>query len=104
MSQQSDQLRLRSNVMERTVLIRFRNSSSMSCGASKRGAVLGIELITTTYGTAYNGITDDDTRIDNLYPMFALTHVNKPEVTEDCWWNVVVSPHACFRVLPGASL
>ena len=33
--------------------------SSMSCGASGRGGVLGIELITTTYGTVYNGINDD---------------------------------------------
>ena len=65
--------------------------------------MLGIELITATYGTVYNGITDDETRVDNLYPMFVLTHVNKPEVTGDCWWDVVVSPHACFRLLPGAS-
>ena len=74
----------------------------MSCGASGRGGVLEIELITTTYGTVYNGITDDETHVDNLNPMFVLTDVNKPEVTGDCWWDVVVSPHACFRVLLGA--
>ena len=32
------------------------------------------------YGTVHNGITDDYTRIDNLYPMFVLIHVNLPEV------------------------
>ena len=35
-------------------------SSSVSCGASGRGGVLGIGLITATYGKVYNGITDDD--------------------------------------------
>ena len=39
----------------------------------------------------------------NLHPTFVLTHVDKPVVTGDCWWDVVVSPHACFRVLLGAS-
>ena len=65
--------------------------------------MLGIELITTTYGTVYNGITDDETHVDNLNPMFVLTDLNKPEVIGDTWWDVVVSPHACFRVLLGAS-
>ena len=45
--------------------------------------VLGIEPITTTYGTMYNGITDVETSIDNLYSMFVLTHMNKLEVTGD---------------------
>ena len=45
-----------------------------------------------------NGITDDETNVDNLNTVFVLAHVNKPEVTGDCWWDVVVSPHACFRV------
>ena len=33
------------------------------------------------YGTVYNGITDDCTRIDNLYLTFVLARVNLPEVT-----------------------
>ena len=53
----------------------------------------GVELITATYGKVYNGITDDETRVHNMYPMLVLAHVNKP----------VLSPHASFRVLPGAS-
>ena len=59
-----------------------------------------MEPTTTTYGTVHNGITDDDTRIDNLYPTFVLTRANLPEATVDCCWDVVVSPQACFRVLP----
>ena len=104
-NQQSDQLRERRSVVERTVTIRFPSCSSMSCGASGRGGVLVIELITITYGKVYNGIKDDETHVDNLNlnPLFVLTHVNKLEVTGDCWWDVVVSPHACFRVLRGAS-
>ena len=66
----------------------------MSCGASGRGGLLGIELITTTYGKVYNGITDDESHVDNLNPLVVLTHVNTPELTVDCWWEVVVSPHA----------
>ena len=62
--------------------------------------LLGIEPITTNYDTVYNGITDDDTCIDNLYPTFELTRVNLLEVTADSCWHVVMSPHACFRVLP----
>ena len=65
--------------------------------------MLRIEPITTTHGTVYNGITDDETHVDDLNPLFVLTHVNKPEVTGDCWWDIVVSPHACFRLLPGVS-
>ena len=49
------------------------------------------------------GITGDEACVDNLNPLFVLTHVNKLGVTGDCRWDVVVSPHACFRVLPGAS-
>ena len=54
--------------------------------------MLGIEPKTITSGTVHNEITDDDTRIDNLYPTFLLSRVNQPEVTVDCWWDVVVSP------------
>ena len=43
--------------------------------------MLGIEPVTTTSGTVHNGITDDGTRIDNLYPTFVLTRVNQLEVT-----------------------
>ena len=41
----------------------------MSCGASERRGVLGIELITTTYGKVYNGTTDDETHVNNLNPI-----------------------------------
>ena len=53
----------------------------VSCGASGRGGVMGIETITATCGAVYNGITDVYTRIDNLYPSFVLARVNLPEVT-----------------------
>ena len=63
--------------------------------------MLGIEPITATHGKVHSGITDDETHVDNLNPLFLLIRLNKPEVTGDCWWDVVVSPHACFRVVPG---
>ena len=65
--------------------------------------MLGIETLITTYHTVYNGMTDDDTRIDNLHPTFVFARVNLLEVTVDGCWNVVVSLRACFRVLPRAS-
>ena len=73
----------------------------MRCGASRRGGVLGIELITTTQGKIYNKITDDETHVDkmNLNPLFGLPLANRPEMTGDCWWDVVVAA----RVLLGAS-
>ncbi len=62
--------------------------------------MLGTETITTTCGTVYNGITDDDSRMDNLHSTFVLTPVNLLEVTTEGCWNVVVSVRAWFRVLP----
>ena len=56
--------------------------------------MLGIKPKTTISGTVYNGITDDDTRIDNLYPTVLPTRVNQPEVTVD----LLVAPSR--RVLP----
>ena len=69
-SQQSDHCDL---------LKRFLNCSCVSCGASGRGEVVGIETITIN-GTVYNGNTDVFTRIESLYPTFVLTRVNLPDV------------------------
>ena len=56
--------------------------------------MLGIELITTTCGEVYNGITDDETcREPESEPIVCLRYW-------DCC--LVVSPHACFRALPCA--
>ena len=59
-------------------------------GASGRGGVLGIELITTTYGKVYNGTTDDDT-------------CGQPEsdpIVFLRYWGLLVGRVAA-RVLPG---
>ena len=52
----------------------------MSCGASGRGGVLGGRTLTTTYSNVCNGSTVDSTRIDDVYPMFALTRVGLLQV------------------------
>ena len=65
----------------------------MSCRASGRGGVLGIELMWTTYGKVYNEITDDDTHDDILDLSFVYL----------LWcWGLVVCRVAA-RVLPGVS-
>ena len=54
--------------------------------------MLGTELITTTYGKVYNGITDGETcRQTESEP------TNLPEVLGTLF---VVWSHACFRALP----
>ena len=58
---------------------RFLRSSSLSCGASRRGGVLGIELISDTIGklnTIYVATSDD-----NLIPLYVLTQA--------CWTVVL---------------
>ena len=88
--QQSNQVRR--NDVERIVSILFLNCSSVSCGASGRGGVLGIELITITYGKEYNGITDDETcRQPESDPIVCLRY-----------WGLLVGRVAA-RVLSGAS-
>ena len=65
--------------VEWSMLIRFLRSSSLSCGASGREGVLGIELIPDTIGklnTIYSATSDD-----NLIPPYVLTQA---------YWTVVL--------------
>ena len=65
--------------VEWTMSIRFLRSSSLSCGASGRGGVLEIELISDTTGkldTIYVATSDD-----NLIPLCVLTQA---------YWTVVL--------------
>ena len=88
--------------VEGTMSIRFLRSSSLSCGASGRGGVLGIELISDTIGklnTIYVATSDDD-----LIPLYVLTQAYWTVVLDlgnrglwgDCCCRVAA------RVLPGA--
>ena len=83
--------------------IRFLRSSSLSCGASGRGGVLGIEPISDTIGklnTIYVATSDD-----NLIPLYVLTQAYWTIVLDlgdwvlwgDCCCRVAA------RVLPGVS-
>ena len=96
--------------MEWTMSIRFLRSSSLSCGASGRGGVLGIELISDTIGklnTIYVATSDD-----NFIPLYVLTQAYWTVVLDLGDWDsgetvVVVLPHACFGaflVLPCARI
>ena len=65
--------------VEWTMSMRIKRSSSLSCGASGRGGVLGIELISDTIGklnTIYVATSDD-----NLIPLYVLTQA---------YWTVVL--------------
>ena len=65
--------------VEWTMSIRFLRSSSLSCGASARGGVLGIELISDRIGklnTIYVATSDD-----NLIPLYVFTQA---------YWTVVL--------------
>ena len=86
--------------VEQTMSIRFLRSSSLSCGASGRGGVQGIELISGTIGklnTLYVATSDD-----NLIPLYVLTQVL-------CWtwgdWGLWgdCCCRVAARVLPGVS-
>ena len=76
--------------------IRFLRRSSLSCGASGRGGVLGIELISATIGklNIIYVVTSDD----NLIPRYVFNLAYLTLVTGDCGWDTVVSVHARFLV------
>ena len=83
--------------------IRFLRSSSLSCGASGRGRVLGIELISDTIGKL-NTIcvaTSDD----NLIPLYVLTQAYWTVVLDQGDWGLWgdCCGRVAARVLPGVS-
>ena len=57
-----------------------------------------IELITTTYGKVYEGITDEETHVDNLNPMFCA------HSREQAWgdWGTVGGTLSCRRTRASA--
>ena len=83
--------------------IRFLRSSSLSCGASGRGGVLGIELISDTIfklNTTYVATSDD-----NFIPLCVLTQAHWTVVLDLGDWGLWgdCSCRVAARVLPGAS-
>ena len=83
--------------------IRFLRSSPWSCGASGRGGVLGIELISDTIGklnSIYVATSDD-----NLIALYVLTQAYWTVVLDLGDWGLWGDCCCCVaaRVLPGAS-
>ena len=76
--------------------IRFLRRSSLSCGASGRGGVLGIELTIATIGKL--NIIYVATSDDNLIPRYLFNLAYLTMATEDCGWDTVVLVHARFLV------
>ena len=83
--------------------IRFLRSSSLSCGASGRGGLLGIELIPVTIGklnTIYVATSDD-----NLIPLCVLTQTYWTVVLDLGDWGLwrECCCHVAALVLPGVA-
>ena len=81
--------------------IRFLRSSSLSCGASERGGVLRIELISDTIGKL--NTIDVATSDDNLIPLYVLTPAYWTVVLDLGDWGLRVDCccRVAARVLPG---